>query len=242
MQLKQRKSNPPSFAEFLLLLRTEEDREAAKSHRMKQHLGARPKVGAHSQLVPPEKNLCTVLSNLTKQLSEQMTIQQQLAMITASQTRHTPATKMRHLPATFVSKRTETRKPTEQYVQSLKARLQESYRIASENAAKAAEKNKIRVDRKVLPSKLEVGDRVLLHNLRLRGKHKLSDKWEQTIYTVVNQAGNLPFYTVKPEQHDGPVRTLHRHLLLPCGFLPGVDDNPVHEASPVSRPKTRQQC
>lgn len=126
--------------------------------------------------------------------------------------------------------------------QSLKARLQESYRIASENAAKAAEKNKIRVDRKVLPSKLEVGDKVLVRNLRLRGKHKLSDKWEQTIYTVVNQAGNLPVYTVKPEQHDGPVRTLHRDLLLPCGFLPAVDDNPVHETSPVSRPKTRQQC
>lgn len=132
--------------------------------------------------------------------------------------------------------------PHSQYVQSLKARLQESYRIASENAAKAAEKNKIRVDRKVLLSKLEVGDRVLVRNLRLRGKHKLSNKWEQTIYTVVNQAGNLPVYTVKPEQHDGPVRTLHRDLLLPCGFLPTVDDNPVHEASPVSRPKTRQQC
>lgn len=80
---------------------------------MKQHLGARPKVGAHSQLVPPEKNLCTVLSDLTKQLSKQMmTIQQQLAMITANQTRHTHATKTRHLPATFVSKRPETRKPT----------------------------------------------------------------------------------------------------------------------------------
>lgn len=108
LQLKQRKSNPPSFAEFLLLLRTEEDREAAKSLRMKQHLGARQKVGANSQLVPPEdeKNLCTVLTNLTKQLSQQMTtIQQYLAMLTTSQTRH--------MPSTFdVAKRPETRKPT----------------------------------------------------------------------------------------------------------------------------------
>lgn len=132
--------------------------------------------------------------------------------------------------------------PHSQYVQSLKARLQESYRIASETAAKAAEKNKTRVDLKVLPSKLEAGDRVLVRNLRLRGKHKQSDKWEQTIYTVVKQAGNLPVYTVKPERQDGPKRTLHRDLLLPCGFLPAVVYNSPNEASPVSRPQTRQQC
>lgn len=40
LQLEQRKHNPPSFPEFLLLLRTEEDRQAAKAARMKQHLGA----------------------------------------------------------------------------------------------------------------------------------------------------------------------------------------------------------
>lgn len=40
LQLKQWKHNPPSFAEFLLLLRTEEDREAVKAIRMKQHLCA----------------------------------------------------------------------------------------------------------------------------------------------------------------------------------------------------------
>lgn len=40
LQLKQRKSKPPTFAEFLLLLRTEEDREAVKAMRMKQHLGS----------------------------------------------------------------------------------------------------------------------------------------------------------------------------------------------------------
>lgn len=39
LQLKQKKAHPPSFAELLLLLRTEEDREGAKTQRMKQHLG-----------------------------------------------------------------------------------------------------------------------------------------------------------------------------------------------------------
>lgn len=39
LQLEQRKHNPPSFSELLLLLRTEEDRQTAKAARMKQHLG-----------------------------------------------------------------------------------------------------------------------------------------------------------------------------------------------------------
>ncbi|KAK0137847.1 Paraneoplastic antigen Ma1 [Merluccius polli] len=38
LQLEQHKTDPPSFAEFLLLLRTEEDKQASKATRMK-HLG-----------------------------------------------------------------------------------------------------------------------------------------------------------------------------------------------------------
>lgn len=134
----------------------------------------------------------------------------------------------------------EMHQPHSQYVQSLKSRLKESYSIASKNAAKAAGRNKVRFDQRVVPSKLEPGDRVLVRSVRLRGKHKLSDKWEQDIYVVVDQAGDLPVYTVKPERYDGPNRTLHRDLLLPCGFLPAVDE-PFIEASPASRVRTRQQ-
>lgn len=39
LQLEQKKNAPPLFSELLLLLRTEEDRQAAKVSRMKQHLG-----------------------------------------------------------------------------------------------------------------------------------------------------------------------------------------------------------
>ncbi|XDV44757.1 hypothetical protein PO909_012997 [Leuciscus waleckii] len=134
----------------------------------------------------------------------------------------------------------EKHQPHSQYVQNLKSWLKESYDIASKNATKASEKNKVRFDQRVIPSKLEPGDRVLVRSVRLRGKHKLSDKWEQDIYVVVDQAGDLPVYTVKPERCDGPKRTLHRDLLLPCGFFPAVEE-PSIEASPVSRPRTRQQ-
>uniref|UniRef100_A0A3P8TUU9 CCHC-type domain-containing protein n=1 Tax=Amphiprion percula TaxID=161767 RepID=A0A3P8TUU9_AMPPE len=90
LQLKQKKSNPPTFPELLLLLRTEEDQDAAKAVRMKQHLGAtKQRVASHVQLVHPEEetNLCTVLTTLTKQMAA---IQKQLAALTASQSRTSP--------------------------------------------------------------------------------------------------------------------------------------------------------
>lgn len=40
LQLEPKRSNPPTFPEFLLMLRTEEDRRSAKLDRMKKHLGA----------------------------------------------------------------------------------------------------------------------------------------------------------------------------------------------------------
>ncbi len=39
LQLEQKKTNPSSFPELLLLLRTDKDRQAAKSNQMRQHLG-----------------------------------------------------------------------------------------------------------------------------------------------------------------------------------------------------------
>lgn len=50
LQLEQKQNDPPSFSELLLLLRTEEDKQAAKASRMKQHLGiTKPKVQANAQ-------------------------------------------------------------------------------------------------------------------------------------------------------------------------------------------------
>lgn len=55
LQLEYRKSNPPSFPELLLLLRTEEDRRAAKMDRMKKHLGStRAASHIHSVLSIPD--------------------------------------------------------------------------------------------------------------------------------------------------------------------------------------------
>lgn len=106
-----------------------------------------------------------------------------------------------------------------QYVDALKTRLEESYKIALVNSEKLMLRNKSRFDKNITVSELHPGDRVLVKNVRVRGKHKIADRWESEVYTVIKRAGPLPVYTVKPENKDRPVRTLHRDLLLPCGFL-----------------------
>lgn len=40
LQLEQKKNSPPPFSELLLVLRTEEDRQAAKASRMRKHVGS----------------------------------------------------------------------------------------------------------------------------------------------------------------------------------------------------------
>lgn len=78
-----------------------------------------------------------------------------------------------------------------QYVQSLKTHLQESCKLAQKNAAKTAGRNKVRFDCTVTESSLEEGDRVLVRNVRLHGKHKLADRWDLVVHIVVGRAGKL---------------------------------------------------
>lgn len=87
-----------------------------------------------------------------------------------------------------------------------------------------------------------MGDRVLVRNLRLRSKHKLADRWESTVYIVTKRMGELPVYTLKPEKGDGPLRTLHRDLLLPCGFLSHIEREEAERIVNPPRPRTRQSA
>ncbi|KAK7912647.1 hypothetical protein WMY93_012858 [Mugilogobius chulae] len=119
-----------------------------------------------------------------------------------------------------------------QYVDKLRSHLQDSYNIAMRNSEKVMSRNKQRFDKQVTAAELSVGDRVLVRNVKLRGKHKLADKWESEVYIVTKKAGTLPVYTVHPEGKDRPVRTLHRDLLLPCGYL-----SPSTKPSEMPRPK-----
>uniref|UniRef100_A0AAX7VQZ3 Gypsy retrotransposon integrase-like protein 1 n=1 Tax=Astatotilapia calliptera TaxID=8154 RepID=A0AAX7VQZ3_ASTCA len=132
------------------------------------------------------------------------------------------------------------KKSHSQFVSDLKHRLEESFKIATSNAQKNAERNKTRFDKQVVDSTLNVGDRVLVRNVKLRGKHKLADRWEDDVYVVLRRAGELPVYTVKPEAKERPVRTLHRDLLLPCSFIPVTESTENSPKKPQARWNTRQ--
>lgn len=81
-----------------------------------------------------------------------------------------------------------------------------------------------------------------MRKVNIRREHKLADRWERTVHVVVKRINEGPVYTVKPERGSGPHRTLHRDLLLPCGFLP-VDVAPegVTETHSSRRKKLRSQ-
>lgn len=85
LQLEQARSHPPSFAELLLMLRTEEDRQQAKASRMRKHIGATKRVQVQSQSAcadPKEKpQVCpSAIEDLVKQVA---TLQSQLTSFMA---------------------------------------------------------------------------------------------------------------------------------------------------------------
>lgn len=106
------------------------------------------------------------------------------------------------------------------YVAKLKDDLKRAYKLASDVAGKTHQRNKRSYDRTVRFQALDVGDRVLLRNLGLKGKHKLESRWSPVPYVVLGKLPNLPVYRVKPEDGGGGgVKTLHRDHLLPIGQL-----------------------
>lgn len=70
--------------------------------------------------------------------------------------------------------------------------LTESYRLATEHSSKIAFQNKQRFDSKVRESTLAAGDKVLVRNVGIRGKHKIADRWSETIFVVVKQVPDSP--------------------------------------------------
>lgn len=66
----------------------------------------------------------------------------------------------------------------------MKHELQAAYQLAGRMAEKKNKGNKQRYDQRVRFCPLDSGDRVLIRNLGLQGKHKLADRWKDTPYIV----------------------------------------------------------
>ncbi len=62
------------------------------------------------------------------------------------------------------------------YVERMRQQLKDAYELANAASAPANKKNKRRYDQKVHPHSLSPGDRILIQNFGLKGKHKLADR------------------------------------------------------------------
>ena len=121
------------------------------------------------------------------------------------------------------------------YVSGLRDQLTRAYKLASAASDKSASANKARYDSKVRTNDLKPGDRVLVRNVGLTGKHKLADKWNPVPQTVTKRINpDMPVYIVNPADGKGKSRTLHRNLLLPIEYL---NETP----SPASKPRRPQR-
>lgn len=101
------------------------------------------------------------------------------------------------------------------YVNRLQKNLQQAYEKAVEQAATRESRNKRNFDARVKIQDLQPGDRVLLKNLGVPGKHKLADRWRLQPYIVCKQIPGLPVYQIRPEGETGPRKMWHRNHLLP---------------------------
>lgn len=125
-----------------------------------------------------------------------------------------------------------------QYVTKLKEDLKQAYKLASDAADKRHQRNKKLYDRRVSFQSIEIGDRVLLRNLGLKGKHKLESKWSPDPYVVIGKMPNLPVFKIKREDGRLGTKTIHRDHLLPIGQMVRMPCTDQDVQSPT-KPKTR---
>ena len=119
--------------------------------------------------------------------------------------------------------------------------MRRAHELASAAMKKTALKYKARYDKRVRDHALETGDRVLVKNVGLKGPHKLADRWSKTVYRVRQRLSpDIPVYVVEPIDDDGPRKTLHRNMLLPCGFVPSCEDEPSVRKRPQPKPRLRR--
>lgn len=96
-------------------------------------------------------------------------------------------------------------------------------------------------DARVKIQDLQPGDRVLLKNLGVPGKHKVADQWRPQPYIMCKQVPCLTVYQIRPEGETGPRKMWHRNHLLPLSDavrVPPVPQLPPQKPIP---PSTRSQ-
>ena len=105
---------------------------------------------------------------------------------------------------------------SQEYIQKLQKSLKWAYKIAQETSKKELEHSKRRYDQNIKCTKLEIGDLVLVRQKTFKGKHKISDRWKNNPYIIIQCVNeHLLVYKVQLVEGDTKIMTLHRN----CYFL-----------------------
>ena len=97
------------------------------------------------------------------------------------------------------------------YVKNLKQRTEWAYKTTNKVVKKEQEQNKWYYDCRVRCTQLKVGDKILLKCTAFKGKHKIQDGWENTIYKVIEQPlGKIPVFKIKSTEGDDKMKAVHK--------------------------------
>lgn len=116
----------------------------------------------------------------------------------------------------------------DKFVTTLVKDLKEALLIAQEHATKEQKRHAELYNRRVKGLLIEIGDQVLLANKTERGKKKVADKWESTVYTVVDRKPDTHTYRIR-NLATGQEKVVHRNLLMLVNFLPVHVENPLSD-------------
>ena len=131
----------------------------------------------------------------------------------------------------------ENFKKESQFVKRWKQEMNDAYKVVRENISQkkqAAEKHWGK--NKLMATALQLGDRVLVKNVREKGgPGKLRSYFEPDVYVItkVGGDGGVVYWIQKEGLPKSEVRTVHRNLLKPCPLMNEEEKIEV----PVTKPK-----
>lgn len=125
----------------------------------------------------------------------------------------------------------------DRYIESLRRDMREAMYVAQTVATKQLQRHTNLYNRRVRGAPVDIDDRVLLANKGERGKRKLADRWENTVYVVVEKNEECHTFKIRNPITD-QVKVVHRNLIMPVNFLPlpepDIDAQGEVAASPYS--------
>ena len=126
----------------------------------------------------------------------------------------------------------------ERYVKQLQSRLKWSYGVAQCRNEKEAARQKKYYDLKVHCAPLKVGDVVVPRQKSFRGKAKIQDRWDSTLYEIIEiPYPDMPVFKIRPHgDPEAKPRILHWNLLQP---IRQIEASKVEEHK-VSPPQSQE--